>query len=167
MLSPLCFTRLSTGLSQVTHLYNFLLSASHDKYLHRGTTSIYIMSVMKHYVSYLHNVTPHNNRGSYVSPSANWKCIFSQTQKTSTRRRQLIHIKQQTTNKHKNISNTGKREMQNEKQQRITLQMMHVSAKFNLYWFFSGWTYLNWCNWGWLSAHNLWYLIRMWAGARR
>ena len=28
--------------------------------------------------------------------------------------------------------------MQNEKQQRITLQMMHMSARFNLYWFFLG-----------------------------
>ena len=88
-------------------------------------------------MSHIYIMSPHNNRGSYVSPSANWKCIFSKTQKTSTRRRQLIHIKR-TTNKHKNISNKEKKEMQNEKQQRITLQMMHMSARFNLYCFFLG-----------------------------
>ena len=62
------------ALSPVTHLHNFLLS-SHDKYLHGGTTSIYIMR-------------PSNNRDqAHVSPSANLKCKFSRTRNTNTHHR--------------------------------------------------------------------------------
>ena len=85
----LCFIILPSSLPPVAHLHNFLLS-SHDKYLHGGTTSIYIMR-------------PSNNRDqAHVSPSANLECKFPRTRNTNTHHRQTAKKHRHTKTRKRN-----------------------------------------------------------------